>query len=62
MYALKIDYTKCDYCLECVDICSAEALTYDGDEFNFQSDLCTYCESCYICEQNAIKITIIEDI
>ena len=30
MIDLKIDYTKCTYCMECVDICAPEALKYNG--------------------------------
>ena len=60
MSDLKIDYTKCTYCMECVDICAPEALTYNGalNEFNFISEECTYCETCLdVCEVEAITIT-----
>lgn len=59
MIDLKIDYTKCTYCMECVDICTSKALTYDKkiNKFNFVSEDCTYCEVCLdLCEPEAITI------
>ena len=52
---VKIDDTKCDYCLECVDGCPGEALTYDKC-FEHDPDKCWICESCMSCPNDAIKI------
>ena len=57
MVKLEIDYSKCDKCLECVDICAPEALTFEDEEFIFKAEECTYCEICLdICEKEAIRL------
>ena len=56
---VRIDDSKCDYCLECVNTCPNGALTYDGDVKVFMHDAysCAYCEVCMdVCEPEAIKI------
>lgn len=60
MINLTIDYARCIYCMECVDICVSGALTYNEllNKFNFTSEDCTYCEVCLdLCEPEAIRIT-----
>ena len=53
---IRIDDKACDYCLECVSVCSSGALTYDKC-FEHDGEKCWYCESCMgLCEQEAITI------
>ena len=56
---VRIDDKKCDYCLDCVEACPNNALTYDGDVkvFMHNSYGCAYCEYCMdVCQKDAIKI------
>ena len=53
---IRVDDSKCDYCMECVQLCPTEALTYDKC-FNHDKTKCTYCEVCSdVCEHMAITI------
>lgn len=53
---VRIDDTKCDYCLECVNTCPSGALTYDKC-FEHNSSECMNCEVCMdVCEVNALTI------
>ena len=56
---VRIDDSKCDYCMECVNTCPNDALTYDPQVKVFMHDAysCAYCEVCMdVCEKEAIKI------
>lgn len=56
---VKIDDSKCDYCMECVNTCPNGALTYERDVKVFMHNAyeCSYCEVCMdVCDQEAIKI------
>lgn len=53
---IRIDDKKCDYCLECVTVCSNGALTYDKC-FEHNGAECSYCEVCMdVCPNEAITI------
>ena len=56
---VRIDSNKCDYCMECVNTCPNDALTYDNTVKVFMHNAyeCAYCEVCMdVCEPEAIKI------
>ena len=56
---VRIDDSKCDYCMECVNTCPNKALTYDGDVKVFMHDAysCAYCEYCMdVCQYDALTI------
>ena len=56
---VRIDDSKCDYCMECVNTCPNKALTYDSQVKVFMHNAyeCSYCEVCMdVCDQEAIKI------
>ena len=55
---VKINIDDCILCLECTDACPTHALTYTScGGFYHQSELCSYCESCFdVCTEQAIKI------
>ena len=57
--SVRNDDSKCDYCMECVNTCPNDALTYDSQVKVFMHDAysCAYCEVCMdVCEKEAIKI------
>lgn len=57
MLVLEIDYKACTKCMECVEICVADALSFDGEHFIFRPDECNYCETCIdVCMDEAIKL------
>ena len=61
---VKVDTDKCTFCMECVNICPTEALTFDGDVvvFMHDSDKCTYCEQCLnMCEAECLEILEAEE-
>jgi ferredoxin len=56
---VRIDDKKCNYCMECVNTCPNDALTYDNTVKVFMHNAysCAYCEVCMdVCEKEAIKI------
>ena len=56
---VRIDDKKCNYCMECVNVCTTGALTYDKAVKVFMHNAyeCSYCEVCMdVCEPEAIKI------
>lgn len=55
---VKIDESKCDFCMECVNTCPTGALTYpDKVCFAHNSYECSFCEVCMdVCPNKAIKI------
>ena len=54
---VRVDDSKCDFCMECVQLCPTEALTYDKVCFNHDKTKCSYCEVCSdVCENMAITI------
>ena len=55
---VRIDTSKCDFCMECVNTCTTGALTYEDTVcFCHNSQECAYCEVCIdVCEKNAITI------
>ena len=58
---IRIDDKKCDYCLECVSVCSSGALTYDKC-FEHNGAECSYCEVCMdLCPNEAINVYPMED-
>ena len=53
---VRIDDKKCDYCLECTDVCPNGALSYDKC-FEHNPNICANCEVCMdVCPNDAIKI------
>ena len=57
---VRIDDKKCDYCLECVSVCSTGALTYDKC-FEHDGAECANCEVCMdVCPNEAITILPME--
>lgn len=58
---LVIDLLKCSECLECVNNCPSNALTWDNVVFGFEVELCTFCETCMdICEESALTVTRVD--
>lgn len=66
-YECHINYDDCDFCNECVESCTGDALRImvefiDGVEFkylDFTSEDCTNCEVCSdVCPTGAISIEI----
>ena len=54
---VRIDDKKCSYCLDCVHSCPNDALTWEGDCFQHNPELCTYCELCLdLCNEEALEI------
>ena len=56
---VRVDSNKCDYCLECVNTCPNDALTYDNTVKVFMHNAyeCNYEKECeQICKNNAITI------
>ena len=56
---VRVDSNKCDYCLECVNTCPNEALTYDSQVKVFMHNAyeCNYEKECeQSCKNNAITI------
>lgn len=55
---VKIDDSKCTFCMECVNTCSTGALTYESKVcFAHNAYECSYCEVCMdVCSENAIQI------
>jgi MinD superfamily P-loop ATPase len=51
----KIDYSKCDFCNKCVEVCEFHALLNLKTEIILLDELCHGCGACsYFCPQNAI--------
>ena len=60
MVNLDIDFSKCSYCMDCVELCSAHALLFNAitGQFYFKPDNCTYCEVCLdVCGVEAIILS-----
>ena len=56
---VRIDDSKCNYCMECVNTCPNDALTYDSQVKVFMHSAyeCNYEKECeQICKNNAITI------
>ena len=56
---VRIDNDKCTYCMECVNTCPTNALTYDDTVKCFMHNAyeCSYCEVCMdVCEPEALTI------
>ena len=56
---VRIDDSKCDYCMECVNTCPNGALTYDNSVKVFMHNAyeCSFDEYCMdVCPNNAIEI------
>ena len=54
---VRIDDKACDYCLECVNVCSNGALTFYKGGFMHNGYECANCEVCMdVCPNEAIKI------
>ncbi len=56
---MRINDSKCDYCMECVNICPNGALTYEETVKCFMHNAysCAYCEVCMdVCPNSAIQI------
>ena len=56
---VRIDDSKCNYCMECVNTCPNKALTYDGDVKVFMHNAyeCSFDEYCMdVCPNSAIQI------
>ena len=56
---VRIDDSKCDYCLECVNACTTGALTYDSTVKVFMHNAyeCSFDEYCMdVCPNSAIQI------
>ena len=62
-FLINVDTKKCDFCFECVELCSGGALQRLADEgFFFNEKTCSYCEVCMdICPEGAIKIIDVRD-
>jgi len=53
---LGVDATRCTQCMQCVNNCPVEAISFDGTHFAF-SDACTACYRCYnFCSAQAITV------
>ena len=60
-YKCHINYDDCDFCNECVECCSGNALSIVNDQIQFQADKCTNCEVCSdVCPVGAIWIETLE--
>ncbi len=56
LVSIRINDKRCDYCLDCTNVCPSGALTYDKC-FEHDTNECWNCESCMdVCEKEAIKI------
>ena len=56
---VRIDDSKCSYCLECVNTCPNGALTYEESVKCFMHNAyeCAYCEVCIdVCPEECIEI------
>lgn len=52
----EIDYTKCNFCNKCTEVCEYNALLNLKTEILLFSELCHSCGACkYFCPENAIK-------
>jgi NAD-dependent dihydropyrimidine dehydrogenase PreA subunit len=61
----KIDYSKCDSCMICVDICPMDVIRADERTKKPFVKYLTDCMSCFICEmecpQKAIYVTPVRE-
>ena len=56
---VRVDMSKCTLCMECVQSCPNDALTFDADVTVFMHSAysCAYCEVCMdVCEQECLTI------
>lgn len=54
---VRIDDSKCSYCLDCVHGCNSGALRWEDNCFTHNAELCTYCECCLdLCMEEALTI------
>lgn len=54
---VRIDDSKCDYCLEYVHTCPTSALIWEGKCFEHNPSECQYCEVCMdVCPEECITI------
>jgi MinD superfamily P-loop ATPase len=54
----KIDYSKCNFCRKCIEVCEFNALINLGSEIILFDEMCHGCGACeYFCSQKAITET-----
>lgn len=55
--SFSVDYTVCDLCGDCIELCPSACLVIQGDKIIFDGGDCQFCEVCKdICEHEAICI------
>ena len=53
----KVDFTLCDGCTHCQEVCPVDAISMKGDHPIFQLDTCIRCFCCHeLCPQRAITV------
>jgi len=56
---VRIDKSRCDRCMLCVELCPCSALAYTGQEIVFDSSKCIACMGCkVVCPRGAIDVEI----
>lgn len=51
------DQSKCTQCLKCVNDCTQEAISFNGEGISISRDSCIHCGKCVsACPQNALKL------
>lgn len=57
LMTIRIDDTKCNYCMECIEACPVDALSLDKSTFYHDPDKCARDEICIdVCSEKAIEI------